>query len=222
MAAARNRGAKEAKGRFLAFLDSDDLWLPEKLQLQLEAHRQAPEMLISHTDEIWIRRGVRVNPMKKHAKKGGWIFEHCLPFCKISPSAVMIERRFFLSLGGFDESFRVCEDHELWLRITAQHPVLYLDRKLVIKRGGHSDQLSSSGWGFDRYRVKALEKLINQEELTASQQKAALLELSRKAGILARGYRKRNKLHQAQRYGYLEQWASLEAIQPGAGISING
>lgn len=112
VSASRNLGAQQAHGRWLAFLDSDDLWLPEKLELQLEAHHQQPEFLISHTDEFWVRRGVRVNPMKKHAKLGGRIFEYCLPMCRISPSSVLIDRGLFSRIGGFDQHYRVCEDYE--------------------------------------------------------------------------------------------------------------
>ena len=54
-----------------------------------------PEARICQTEEIWIRNGVRVNPMKKHKKYSGWIFEQCLPLCIVSPSSVMIQRSVF-------------------------------------------------------------------------------------------------------------------------------
>ncbi|HUU29501.1 MAG TPA: glycosyltransferase [archaeon] len=215
VAAARNIGAQAAQGRYLAFLDSDDLWLSEKLEVQLEVHAREPDALLSHTDEIWVRRGVRVNPMKKHAKRGGWIFEYSLPMCRISPSSVLIERRLFQEVGGFDERFCVCEDYELWLRITAHYPVLYIDRKLIVKRGGHSDQLSGSTWGLDRFRVMALEKLLQTEKLTDLQRRAAALELARKAAILSNGYRHRNKLRQAEKYDRVKELGRIEADRLG-------
>jgi len=213
VSASRNLGAERACGRWLAFLDSDDLWLPEKLELQLQAHHRQPDFLISHTDEFWVRKGVRVNPMKKHAKRGGWIFEYSLPMCRISPSSVLIDRELFSRIGGFDEHYRVCEDYELWLRITARHPVLYLDRKLVVKRGGHDDQLSSSHWGFDRYRVRAILKILESGILHNAQRLAALKEVEAKSHILALGYGKRNKKLQAARYGRLEKWAGVQIVQ---------
>lgn len=222
VSASRNLGAQQAHGRWLAFLDSDDLWLPEKLGLQLEAHHQQPEFLISHTDEFWVRRGVRVNPMKKHAKLGGRIFEYCLPMCRISPSSVLIDRGLFSRIGGFDQHYRVCEDYELWLRITARHPVLYIHRKLVVKRGGHEDQLSSSHWGFDRYRVRAIRKILESGILTDSLRLAALKELAAKSHILALGYSKRNKKLQAGRYRRLEKWAGEQIGQIAPVKTVNG
>jgi glycosyltransferase involved in cell wall biosynthesis len=213
VSASRNLGAGRARGQWLAFLDSDDLWLPEKLELQLQAHHRQPDFLISHTDEFWVRQGVRVNPMKKHAKRGGAIFEYSLPICRISPSSVLIDRELFSQIGGFDTHYRVCEDYELWLRITAHYPVLYLDRKLVVKRGGHADQLSSSHWGFDRYRVRAILKILGSGILHNSQRLAALKELEAKSHILALGYGKRNKKLQAARYRRLEKWAGEQSAQ---------
>ncbi len=99
-------------------------------------------MRVCHTDEIWIRNGRRVNARKKHGKKGGWIFQHCLPLCAMSPSSIMIHRDVFTALGGFDERLPACEDYDLWLRITARYPVLFTRQPLIEKYGGHDDQLS--------------------------------------------------------------------------------
>jgi len=215
VAAARNYGVSNSAGRYLAFLDSDDLWLPEKLECQLSAHRVHPEMRISHTDEIWVRKGRRVNPKDKHAKRGGWIFQYSLPMCRISPSSVIIERTLFEEVGGFDRRFCVCEDYELWLRITAANQVLYLDRKLTIKRGGHPDQLSAAAWGLDRFRVKALLKLLDVVTLTKDQRRDVFAELERKTRILADAYEARGKRRQAGYYAGLAAKASEQFASTG-------
>jgi len=123
VSAARNTGISHAKGTFVAFLDSDDLWLPKKLSAQVDFFREHPEALICQTEEIWIRNGTRVNSKKRHKKYSGDIFEKALPLCIVSPSAVMIKKNLFDLVGLFDESLPVCEDYDLWLRISARYPV---------------------------------------------------------------------------------------------------
>ena len=160
VAAARNAGARAASGKYLAFLDSDDLWLPRKLQRQLDFMEDNPAVEICQTDEIWIRNGVRVNPRLKHRKPSGDIFRASLELCLVSPSAVMMRRELFERVGGFDESLPVCEDYDLWLRISKDTEVPLVAEALVAKRGGHADQLSRSTWGFDRFRVLSIAKLV--------------------------------------------------------------
>jgi glycosyltransferase involved in cell wall biosynthesis len=199
VSAARNRGAAMAGGEYLAFLDSDDLWLKDKLWRQIRFMKSHPEALICYTDEIWIRRGVRVNPMKKHRKYSGMIFPYCLPLCIISPSSALFTRGLFEEAGRFDESFAVCEDYDLWLRIAARHPVYLVDEPLIVKRGGHDDQLSRSRTGQDRYRIAALEKLLQGDLLSPDQRALAVHELVRKCSIYANGCLKRGRQEEGER-----------------------
>ena len=191
VSAARNRGIKNSLGSWLAFLDSDDEWFPDKLEKQFMALEQQPEFKIIHSDEIWIRNGVQVNPKNKHEKSGGFIFEKCLPLCAISPSAVLIHRELFAELGMFDESLPACEDYDLWLRICSRYPVLYVKEKLLRKYGGHEDQLSKQHWGMDRFRIVALHRLLNEDALNESQKTAATEMLITKCKILISGAEKR-------------------------------
>ncbi len=192
VSSARNVGIRQATGDWIALLDSDDRWLPDKLERQQQLIRAHPGYKLCHSNEIWIRNGKRVNAMKKHAKQGGWIFRHCLPLCAISPSAVLIQKNIFTDIGLFDESLPACEDYDLWLRICAAYPVLYVDRQLVVKHGGHADQLSRRYWGMDRFRIQALEKSLAAGRLEPQDHAAALAMLLEKTAILIQGAEKRH------------------------------
>ncbi len=203
VSAARNLGIRHATGSFLAFLDSDDLYLPEKIAREVACLQKNPGYRVCYTDEIWIRRGIRVNPMKKHRKYGGWIYPRCLPLCIISPSSVMLKREVLDTVGGFDETLPACEDYDLWLRVTSRYPVWWIPKPLIVKRGGHADQLSRAFWGMDRFRVRALVNILKGEDLPPPWRQKTLQELEKKCRILIQGAKKRGKTTDAAAYGHI-------------------
>jgi len=198
VSAARNHGVASARGEYIAFLDSDDRWLPGKLEAQLAfftAHRDAH---ICQTEEIWIRNGVRVNPKRRHRKPSGWIFEPSLALCLVSPSAVMMRRRLWDDMGGFDESLPACEDYDLWLRVSIHHPVHLIPTPLIVKYGGHDDQLSRMP-AMDRYRIFAIMKALDSGNLSGRQVRAACAAMEDKCRIYTAGCRRRGRHHEADR-----------------------
>jgi glycosyltransferase involved in cell wall biosynthesis len=200
VSAARNRGILHSRGKYIAFLDSDDLWVKGKLKIQVDFLDENPQYPLCYTDEIWIRKGRRVNPKLRHAKYSGWIFEKCLPLCTISPSSAITRKSLFSKVGLFDEALPVCEDYDFWLRVSARFPVFFINRKLIIKRGGHPDQLSNRSWGNDRYRVIALEKLLSEPFIGPEEREKILGEMKRKCEILSKGFSKRGNETEAIRY----------------------
>jgi glycosyltransferase involved in cell wall biosynthesis len=202
VSAARNRGLALTSGQWVAFLDSDDLWLPRKLEIQVDFLAGNPGAEICQTEEIWVRNGRRVNPRLRHAKPSGDIFEPSLELCLVSPSAVMLRRSLVETLGPgpFDPQLPACEDYDLWLRIACRNPVFLINRPLVIKRGGHADQLSRSTPALDRYRIQALVKLLPSGDLSAGQSAAAMRELERKCRIYGQGCLKRGKKEEGTYY----------------------
>jgi len=199
VSAARNAGIRASRAPLVAFLDSDDRWLPEKLEVQARFFREHPDALACQTQEIWVRRGRRVNPASRHLKPSGDIFEPSLERCLVSPSAVMLRRSLLDEVGLFDESLPVCEDYDLWLRIACRHPIHLIDKELLVREGGHPDQLSARGPGMDRYRIQALVGVIRSGRLSNSQGRAALDTLRRKSRIYAEGCLKRGR-HREGRY----------------------
>ncbi len=197
ISAARNLGIQHAQYDLLAFLDSDDLWKPTKLQQQRNALEHQPEFRICYTDEEWRWHGRWKNQKKIHRKYSGWIYEKCLPLCIISPSSALIHKSVFDAIGLFDESLPACEDYELWLRVTQCFPVLFLPERLIIKRAGAWEQLSKQH-SLDKFRIQALLKQLDSPLLTASQKQKTRYMLAKKCHIYALGCRKHNKPDEAR------------------------
>ena len=197
---ARNVGLASAKGKYICFLDSDDLWDQKKLQIQFCWMEDNTDCQVCYTDEIWIRNGVRVNQMNIHRKYSGDIYLHCLPLCIVSPSSAMLRIGLFDEIGGFDESLPACEDYDLWLRISMKYEFELINEPLIIKKGGHADQLSKKYWGMDRFRVLALKKLLDSNSLEGERLRLTRSELARKCSVLIKGFVKRGKKEEELHY----------------------
>jgi glycosyltransferase involved in cell wall biosynthesis len=190
---ARNSGIRRASAPWIAFLDSDDYWLKDKLSVQMKYIEHNPGTLVCQTEELWIRNGRRVNPRTRHKKPSGDIFERSLERCLVSPSSVMMKRSLFDEIGLFDEALPAAEDYDMWLRISCRYQVHLIERELVVKEGGHEDQLSRAYIGMDRFRIRAIVKLVESGLLTDAQKSKAIEELSIKCRIYSGGCMKRGR-----------------------------
>ena len=209
VSAARNKGILESKSKWIAFLDSDDTWKPTKLEKQMEfSIFNQDKYRIIHTDENWYRNKKFLNQLKKHKKSGGNIFKNSLQLCCISPSSVVLKKQIFEEYGLFDENLEVCEDYDMWIRITSKEEVGFLDSPLVSKYGGHSDQLSKKFWGMDRFRIKSLEKNLKNEHFSKSQKINVLYTLIEKLTIVSDGALKRENKEIFKKYNdKLQDWS---------------
>jgi glycosyltransferase involved in cell wall biosynthesis len=199
ISAARNQGFRVSSGDFIAYLDSDDLWLKNKMRAQMSFMEAYPKAMVCYTEEIWVRNGECVNPRKKHKKYSGWIFDRVLPLCLLSLSSALFRKELFETVGYFDETLPACEDYDFGIRAAYRYPIHLINQPLIIKRGGHADQLSKKYWGMDRFRVYALEKALGLE-LTPEQRSEVKRELVKKCQILVKGYQKRNRDKELQKY----------------------
>ena len=186
-AAARNRGARAAFGTWLAFLDSDDTWSAEKLALQLEHLRRRPHLHGCQTLELWVRNNRVIGQPERLRPRPGRFLRDSFSTCLIACSAVMIRRDTFLLLGGFDESYQVCEDFELWLRYLEQHAMGLVPLPLTQKYAGDWPQQSRSRPMLDALRVRAILAAVDRSRLSAEERNAARSACTEKFSILQRG-----------------------------------
>lgn len=191
---ARNYGEERSSGKWIALLDSDDEWLPNRLEKQLKYAEVYPNLPLIHGEEIWVRNGKRVNPKKIHQKSGGRIFRNCLHLCLISPSATLMKRELYRELDGFRVDYPVCEDYEMWLRVTEKYEVGFIEEPIIIKYGGHDDQLSAKYKAMDFWRVKAMDEIFSDRVLSQEDSIELIAVLLKKCEILKQGYLKHQNL----------------------------
>ena len=197
VSSARNLGVLHGTSDWIAFLDSDDEWHTEKLQEQVLFHKNNANILVSYTDERWIRNGAEVKIPKKFQKIGKDAFLENISYCNIAPSSVVIAKELLFNVGLFDESLEVCEDYDLWLRIASKHEMALVDKKLINKHGGADDQLSYKYWGMDRFRVQSLQKLVGSCEKYHSD---IVNHLVSKYELLLKGALKYDKISEIKLY----------------------
>jgi glycosyltransferase involved in cell wall biosynthesis len=210
-AAARNHGLENSRHDLIAFLDSDDWWHKDKLQVQAKVMFNEEQYLISHTDEIWYRRGKYLNQKKKHQRPHGIIFTSCLPLCCVGMSTVMMRREFFKRVGLFDAALPCCEDYDLWLRASPLVEFYKIDQPLTTKQGGRDDQVSVQYQvGMDQFRITSLEKCLHLNSFSKEQKKMLALELVKKSTIYGNGCIKHGRHELGKQYLQLaNRWQSF-------------
>ena len=135
VSAARNTGIKASRGRYIAFQDSDDEWLPKKLEKQVDVFENArPDVGVVYTGMWRIRRdkSIKYYPAKEVERKEGHIHDLLISrSLDIATATAMVRRCCFDKVGVFDENLLAFEDYDLWLRISKYYRFKYIDEPLI-------------------------------------------------------------------------------------------
>lgn len=129
----RNFGVRKSSGEFIAFCDDDDIWMPPKLELQMEKILQSKDTVLIYT-KCLLKNAKKESIVPLRGKEGFIFKELFLSFCFIATSSVLIRRNIFENVGMFDEDMRLkaVEDYDLWLRIALRYKVGFVDQPLAI------------------------------------------------------------------------------------------
>ncbi|MDF0643632.1 MAG: glycosyltransferase [Nitrospira sp.] len=218
VSAARNLGIRQARGEFIAFLDADDEWLPDKLSMQVSALRKFPQAGLVFTDTMMFRDSTVIQAamnrdMLKEWRRShvsdlpGWycgnLYSQLLTQDCMNTSSVLVRRKAVEEQGLFDENFKVGEDYDLWLRIARSCPMIFIDRVLCRYRV-HNDGLSG---GEDVRALRWLEAHIavrekhRRMELVPAQHMELLRDiLGRHAWEAGWNHFGHNQFHEARRH----------------------
>lgn len=163
LSAARNTGIAAAQGEFIALLDSDDLWLPDKLARQVASCVREPDAGVVATERFAIdETGKRLDYVSERCSRDGFrelTMRDLLEFPAFSPSSVLARKDALLAVGGFDEGLTAVEDMEMWVRIAARFRVLRLHATLTAQRF-HSKSMSHQADSMLRNHQKVIDQLF--------------------------------------------------------------
>ena len=195
IAAARNTGIRESSGDYIAFLDSDDYWVPEKLERQMELFRKHPEygMVASQCASVLLDGSFRD---KNRPGKSGWVFTDLFIKNFIRTSSAVITRECLDRVGLFDEELKECEEYDLWLRIAAKYPVGFINESLAVYTDNPLGTCIDSLVG-RLFRLKVLEKDYLEKMLPKKLYNRRIAENCHHIG---RHYQKRGNRQEALSY----------------------
>lgn len=158
LAAARNRAIAEMKGQYIALLDADDLWQPDKLHRCMEFLDSHPDLSIVYTPMAPFKTEGRIMPGHSKPCHRGQITEKLFLGIFVHDPASVFHRRVIDECGGFDESLPVCVGHEFWLRVSTRFEFGLIDEPLALRRWSEGSLTRSNRSRGRRIKAGMLER----------------------------------------------------------------
>lgn len=215
-AAARNRGIKESSGEYIAFLDADDLWRPDKLQKQMQILEDSEYGMVysdmSHKNgDMLVNRSYLKEREYRHMLSGD-IYRDLLWENFIFTPTVIVKKEILDETGGFDESLRICEDYKMWLKIAKRHKIGFVDEPLVIRRRFGAN-VTDNRLLYAQSRMKLLKELLDENRDNAAHRKIIERQLSGLYFDLGYWFWKDNNFSEARECFSRSIWSGNRALK---------
>ncbi len=199
IASAKNAGISLSKAEFIAFLDHDDLWVPDKLKMQMECFNENPQAGLVYAKYTSFRDGkeLRTKPEKGYS---GWIFKELLAKSFIQTSTVIVKREYLNAIGPYDESFSLGDEYDMFLRISKKFQCGFINKGLTRYRI-HDTNASKNGFLFDQDFLGVYKKIYNNfTDLDEIEKKILRKRIARYSIKVAEGLYRQGKLEESKEY----------------------
>ena len=199
IASAKNAGISLSHAEFVAFLDHDDLWVPDKLMLQMECFIENPQAGLVYTKYTSFKNGkeLRTKPEKGYS---GWIFKELLSKSFIQTSTVVVKRECLDAVGPYDETFSLGDEYDMFLRIARKFQCGFVDKGLTRYRV-HDTNASNNDFLFDNENLGVYKKIYNNfTDLDGVEKKILRKRIARYSMKVAEGLYSQGKLEESKEY----------------------
>ena len=199
IASAKNAGISLSETEFVAFLDHDDLWVPDKLQLQMEHFNENPQIGLVYAKYTSFRDGkeLRTKPEKGYS---GWIFKELLSKSFIQTSTVVVKRECLDAVGPYDETFSLGDEYDMFLRISKKFQCGFIDKGLTRYRV-HDTNASNNDFLFDNENLGVYKKIYNNfTDLDGVEKKILRKRIARYSMKVAEGLYRQGKQEESKKY----------------------
>ena len=199
IASAKNAGIKLSQTEYVAFLDHDDLWVSDKLQLQMECFNENTQAGLVYAKYTSFRDGkeLRTKPEKGYS---GWIFKELLSKSFIQTSTVMVKKECLDAVGPYDESFSLGDEYDMFLRISKKFQCGFIDKGLT-KYRVHDANASKNDFLFDKENLGVYKKIYNNfTDLNGEEKKILRKRIAGYSMKVAEGLYRLGKLEESKKY----------------------